>query len=90
MLYHVDLWEEQQMQFGIGTVKVRDDYTTMDRIKEICCNPESLKKLKGISGIHVIKTMDGRYYINQISGYNNVIGAYCYMVHPDGKLTKEF
>lgn len=90
MLYHVNLWEERRMQFGIGTVKDRDFCATMDRIHELCCNPESLKNIKGINGIHVIKTMDGRYYINQISGYNNVIGAYCYMVHPDGKLTKEF
>ena len=90
MLYHVDLWEERKMQFGIGTTRLQEFYATKEKIKELCFNSETMRNVKGINGIHVIKLLDGRYYLNQIRGYNGYIGAYCYMVHPDGHLEKAF
>jgi len=87
--YHIDLWEERQMEYGIGIVRLCDIYWWPERIKKSVSNWRMMEKLKGINGLHVIKRMDGSYYLNSISGYTYDKGMYLYMVHPDGTLTRE-
>lgn len=87
--YPIDLWEEQEMKYGIGLVHIRDTFWYLDEIKRKISNWRVMEKLKGINGLHVIKRLDGSYYLNQISGYTLNIGAYCYMVYPDGTIKRE-
>ena len=87
--YHrIDLWEEQQMEYGIGAVHVCDTFWLPEKIKEMISNWRVMENLKGINVLNVIKRLDGSYYLNQVSGYTYGTGMYCYMVCPDGALQR--
>lgn len=86
--YRIDLWEEQEMEYGIGAVHVCDTFWQPEKIKEMISNWRVMENLKEINVINVIKRLDGSYYINQVSGYTYNTGMYCYMVFPDGALQR--
>lgn len=88
MFYHVNLWQENKMQYGDGIVKLFDTLWTMDKIKRLCSNADVLRNLKGINGIHIIQRFDGSFFINQISGYTDDTGLYGYSVGKNNSLLR--
>lgn len=85
-LYNVNLWEERVMPFAIGIVKDCDTLWARETIYSTCVNGFAIKGVKGINGIHVVKTLSGNYWVNQISGYTADRGMYCMLVNKDGTM----
>jgi len=83
-LYHIYLSEERAMPFGVGIVKACDTLWTRETIYKTCVNSSALDGIKGVNGIHIIKSLSGDYLVNQISGYTADRGMFCLMVNHDG------
>lgn len=86
--YHVSIFAEKEMAFGIGLERVTDSYWTKDKLHETCVNGHIIDKHNGINGISVVKRLDGTFCIIQFSGYTEVSGLYGYEVNPDNTLER--
>lgn len=87
-MFHVNLYEEKEMQFDAGLVKDSEFLSTLENIKKHFSNSQVMDKLADVTAINAIKRLDGTYYINQLSGYSFEYGTFCYLVNLDGTLTK--
>lgn len=86
--FNVELWEERQMTYGIGTIRVARTRWERDRLRK-CRWHEHLDHLAGINCVTVIRSDRGEE-ICQISGYNYRKGMYLYSVDPEtGDLVDE-
>ena len=90
MYFKINLWEEKTFSFGDGINKLFDTLWTFEKIKSLCYNFYILNdfNLKEINQINIVKRKDGMFYINQISGYNNKLGLFGFLVNPDNSLKK--
>ena len=73
--YRVNVLEERKMQYGIGTIKVKDTIWN-DAMLSAYSGYSKLRKINGINGVTVVNTLDDHKVIMQVSGYNNNIGMY--------------
>ena len=87
--YEIDLWEESEARFGIALNRLLETYWSTDKIRDTVSNWKIAKNIKGVTALHIVKRLDGSFFLNQISGYTDSTGMYCYMVGQDGKLVRE-
>lgn len=88
-MYHVNILEERKMQYGIGTIKVKDTIWN-ETMLSAYSGYDKMRKIKGINGVTVVNTLDDQKVVLQISGYNSNIGMFCYSYNPDtDNMTRE-
>lgn len=90
MYLKIDLWEERTFCFEDGIQRLFNTMWTFEKIKNLCYNFYILNNfnLKDINQINIIKRKNGTFYINQISGYNEELGLFGFLINPDNSLKK--
>ena len=87
--YRVNVLEERKMQYGIGTIKVKDTIWN-DAMLSAYSGYNKLRKINGINGVTVVNTLDDQKVVLQVSGYNSNIGMFCYSYNLDtDNMTRE-
>lgn len=90
MYLKIKIWKEEASSYSEYIEKICDTIWTNEKTKSLCYNYDILNKfrLKDINAVSVIKRKDGRFYINQICGYNTRKGLFGYLVNPDNTLSR--